>query len=100
MIASRIADVLGQIEPDIAALQEVMEHQAETIAHELALAFVMGGNRKHLGNLYGNAVLSRFPIRSNRNYDVTVKGRESRGCLRADIVWREPVVLHVFNVHL
>ncbi len=99
-IAARIADVLGEIEPDVVALQEVMEHQAEAIARELAFAFVMGESRKHLGAVYGNAVLSRFPIRTSRNYDLTVQGRESRGCLRADVVWRGPAVLHVFNVHL
>jgi len=98
--AVRIAAVLRQIEPDIAALQEVLEHQAETIARELALHFVMGENRKHLGHAYGNAVLSRFPIRARENYDLSVQGRESRGCLRADIAWRDSEVLHVFNVHL
>jgi len=96
----RIADVLRQVDPDIAALQEIMEHQAEVIARELELAFVMGENRKHMGYQYGNAVLSRFPIRASRNYDLSVQGHESRGCLRADIVWHNSSVLHVFNVHL
>jgi endonuclease/exonuclease/phosphatase family metal-dependent hydrolase len=98
--ATRIADVLREIDPDIAALQEVMDHQAEAIARELALGFVMGENRKHLGHVYGNAVLSRFPIRASRNYDLSVPGRESRGCLRTDVVLRDSAVLHVFNVHL
>ena len=98
--AIRIAEVLREIQPDIAALQEVLEHQAEAIARELGLSFVMGENRKHLGYAYGNAVLSRFPIRASGNYDLSVQGRESRGCLRADIVWPDSSVLHVFNVHL
>ncbi len=98
--AARIAEVLREIRPDIAALQEVLEHQAEAIARELGLTFVMGENRKHLGYAYGNAVLSRFPIRASVNYDLSVPGRESRGCLRADIVWPGSAVLHVFNVHL
>jgi len=98
--AIRIAEVLGEVEPDIAALQEIMEHQAQAIASKLAMGLVMGENRKHLGYVYGNAVLSRFPIRASRNYDLTVQGRESRGCLRADVVWRLSAVLHVFNVHL
>lgn len=97
---SRIAEVLGDIGPDIAALQEITEHQAEVIARDLAMAFVMGENRKHLGHAYGNAVLSRFPIRDSRNYDLSVQGREQRGCLRADVAWAESSLLHVFNVHL
>ncbi|MGA7235744.1 MAG: endonuclease/exonuclease/phosphatase family protein [Bryobacteraceae bacterium] len=97
--AVRIADVLREIDPDIVALQEIMEHQVEVIARELTLAFVMGENRKHRGYLYGNAVLSRFPISASRNYDLTVQGRESRGCLRADVVSHNSL-LHVFNVHL
>jgi endonuclease/exonuclease/phosphatase family metal-dependent hydrolase len=98
--ASRIADVLREIRPDIVALQEVMVHQAELLARELGLAFAMGENRSHQGYAYGNAVLSRFPIRDSRNYDLTVGGREERGCLRADLAWNGASVLHVFNVHL
>jgi endonuclease/exonuclease/phosphatase family metal-dependent hydrolase len=97
---SRIAGVLREIGPDVAALQEIMEHQAEVIARDLAMAFVMGENRKHLGHAYGNAVLSRFPIRESRNFDLSVPRREQRGCLRADVAWKESSVLHVFNVHL
>jgi len=95
----RIAEVLHEIDADIAALQEVTQPQAELIARELALGFVMGENRKHLGHGYGNAVLSRFPIRADRNYDLSVTGREARGCLRADVEWG-PRGLHLFNVHL
>ena len=99
-MATRIAEILHEINPDIAALQEVMDHQVEVIARELALKYVMGENRKHLGYGYGNALLSRFPIRVSRNYDLSVHGREARGCLRADIEWKGSSVLHVFNVHL
>ncbi len=34
--ATRIAGVLGEIGADVIALQEVLEHQAETISHDLA----------------------------------------------------------------
>jgi endonuclease/exonuclease/phosphatase family metal-dependent hydrolase len=34
-----------------------------------------------------------------RNYDLSVRGREERGCLRADVEIGGSV-LHVFNVHL
>jgi len=97
--ATRIADVLREVNADIMALQEVLEHQAEAISAELKLPFVLGENRKHRGYGYGNVVLSRRPIRAMRNYDLSVRGREERGCLRADIEVGGSM-LHVFNVHL
>ncbi len=98
--AVRIAEVLQEIEPDIIALQEVMEHQAEVISAELQLEYALGENRKYRGYAYGNVVLSRFPIRSVHNYDLSVRGREERGCLRADLNVNGRKVLHIFNVHL
>ncbi len=97
--ATRIAEVLLEIEADVIALQEVLEHQAETIARELRMNYVLGETRKRRGYAYGNVVLSRFPIRDARNYDLSVRGREERGCLRADLQVNGSV-LHVFNVHL
>ncbi|PWT97918.1 MAG: hypothetical protein C5B51_30405 [Terriglobia bacterium] len=98
--ASRVGCVLHEIKADIIALQEVLEHQAETISAELRLPFVLGENRKHRGYSYGNVVLSRFPIRMMRNYDLSVRGREQRGCLRTDLLLEGGLLLHVFNVHL
>lgn len=97
--ATRIAGVLREINADVMALQEVLEHQAETISEELQLPFVIGETRKLRGYGYGNVVLSRFPIRDMHNYDLSVRGREERGCLRADLD-TEGMPLHVFNVHL
>lgn len=97
--ATRIAEVLAEVGADVIALQEVLEHQAETIAGELELPFVLGENRKHHGYAYGNVVLSRFAILAMRNYDLSVHGREERGCLRADLEVGG-ALLHVFNVHL
>ncbi len=96
---TRIAEVLHEVSPDIIALQEVMDRQAEAISADLGLDFVLGENRKHRGNGYGNVVLSRFPIRTMHNYDLSVRGREERGCLRADLEIHGEL-LHVFNVHL
>jgi endonuclease/exonuclease/phosphatase family metal-dependent hydrolase len=97
--AVRIAEVLREVAPDIIALQEVMEHQAEIISAELRMPYALGENRKHRGYAYGNVVLSRFAIRTVRNYDLSVRGREERGCLRADLAI-DGTVLHIFNVHL
>jgi endonuclease/exonuclease/phosphatase family metal-dependent hydrolase len=97
--AIRIAEVLQEVDADVIALQEVLEHQAETIAKDLRMGYALGETRKHRGYAYGNVVLSRFPIREARNYDLSVRGREERGCLRADLQV-SGTVLHVFNVHL
>jgi endonuclease/exonuclease/phosphatase family metal-dependent hydrolase len=97
--ANRIGSVLLEVNADIIALQEVLSHQAESIAHDLRMQYVLGDNREHRGYAYGNVLLSRWPIGETRNYDLSVRGREQRGCLRADISVND-VPLHVFNVHL
>ena len=100
MNAVRIASVLEEIGPDIIALQEVLGHQAEAISRELGMPYALGENRRHRGSAYGNVVLTRLPIRQTRNYDLSVRGREERGCLRADISVNGGTLLHIFNVHL
>lgn len=105
----RIAAVLADINADLVALQEVLsvrgataeEDQAVFLASRLAgYEVCFGENRKLHGGAYGNAILSRLPVRLTRNYDLTWKGRERRGCLRADIELAPGVLLHCFNVHL
>lgn len=104
----RIAKVLSEINADVVALQEVLsieggdhlEDQAEFLAKELGYHFQMGENRRLKGGAYGNLLLSRFPLLTAYNYDLSVSGRERRGCLRADIEIEQAYLLHVFNIHL
>jgi endonuclease/exonuclease/phosphatase family metal-dependent hydrolase len=104
----RIVDVLREIDADIIAIQEVWsregasreENQARFIADELEMEHYLGENRKHKGGSYGNLLLTRFPVHETRNYDVSVRGREQRGCLRADVEIDSAHLIHVFNVHL
>ena len=105
----RIAQVLRKIDADVIALQEVVrleedDHrrdQAEFVRASLGqFELVFGENRLHRGGRYGNAILSRLPMISATNYDLTYRGRERRGCLRADLRLGKDRVLHVFNVHL
>lgn len=104
---TRIVEVLREVEADIVALQEVVSltdgrperHQARYIAGALGVDYVLGENRKLRGAAYGNAVLSRFPMRVVKNHDLSVEGYERRGCLHIDVLVDETVV-HVFNVHL
>lgn len=104
----RIVEVLREIDADIIAMQEVLcvqgiedQHdQAHFIARELKLDFRLGENRQLKGGAYGNVVLSRFPIVATRNHDISVAGREQRGCLRVDIDLHGEQPLHIYNVHL
>src|SRR2546421_6619216 len=62
----RIVEVLGEINADIIALQEVLsiadrkpeDDQAHFIAEQLKLSHTVGGTRRLRGGLYGNVVLS------------------------------------------
>jgi len=110
----RVAGVLTAARCEIAALQEVGDNDrarhGEDRSHQVA------DHAVHLGKLlgwyvaygptlvlagrpYGNAVLSRHPILRVRNYDLSVRGREPRGCLRADL-HVDGAALHVFDLHL
>ena len=104
----RVVAVLEEIGADVVALQEVLsiegaspEHnQAEYIASALGFHHALGENRRLRGGAYGNVVLSRYPLRTVRNYDISVTGCERRGCLYTDIRLPDGEILHVFNVHL
>lgn len=107
-LPERIAEVLSEIDADIIALQEVLchtdsqqrEHQAEFIAQKLNMSFSFGKNHHIKRGLYGNAVLSRFDIEDSENFDITVKKREPRGCLRTKINLNRAEPLEFFNLHL
>jgi endonuclease/exonuclease/phosphatase family metal-dependent hydrolase len=107
----RIAEVLKEIDADVVALQEVVgmdeavrEHnQVRAIAEELELDCRIGENRKIRGAAYGNAVLTRFPIRNDHNHDLTCRMYEPRGCMEVAIAVPDndsETLLQVFNVHL
>ncbi len=104
----RIVEVLQEIDADVIALQEVVRLQSENekddqarfIAQELGFDLSFGETRKLAGGDYGNAVLSRLPIIDVRNHDISVHGRERRGCLRVDVDLEGKGLLHVYNTHL
>ncbi len=116
----RVAEVLQGLRADVAALQEVGDPQnraaarlatlaghppdagddAAELARLLGFTVAFGPNLVVAGRPYGNAVLSRFPIARAQNYDLSVRGREPRGCLRADLDLPDGGSLHLFNLHL
>jgi endonuclease/exonuclease/phosphatase family metal-dependent hydrolase len=112
----RVAEVLAAMRVDVAALQEVGDPQnrsahrdgarldagddASELARLMGFSVAFGPNLIVAGRPYGNAVLSRFPISRAQNYDLSVPGREPRGCLRTDLILPGGASLHLFNLHL
>ncbi len=101
----RIAEVIRAVEPDVIALQEVIgagpnsQGHAEQIGALLGMGWVMAPARHLRGALFGNVVLSRFPIRDHAQYDLSWKTCEPRCCQRVDIGIGDDT-LHLYNVHL
>ena len=87
----RILRVLREVEADIIALQEVInhekrspeEHQACYLAEQLGCFYSVGETRKHREGVYGNVTLSRWKFETSRHIDLSVAGREPRGALSA-----------------
>lgn len=105
----RIVSVLRETEADVIALQEVLSiegaqrerEQARFFGEELGMYYYVGENRRLDGGAYGNVILSRLPLDHVENYEITWRGREPRGCLRADAHFPNLAApIHIFNVHL
>lgn len=101
----RIAAVLAGIDADIVALQEVVgaspmkPGQAAELGAALGMGWVMAPTGHVRTALFGNVVLSRFPVRQHVQYDLTWKTCEHRGAQRVDIAIDDDT-LHLYNVHL
>ena len=103
-LAGRIADVLQPLGADVIALQEVVGSgrrlsQAEEIGAALGMGWVMAATRTRRGAPFGNVILSRFPVRTHLQYDLSWKTCEERTCQRVDLAVGAGT-LHVYNVHL
>ena len=100
----RIAGVLAMIDADVVALQEVVgasplkPGQAAELGAALGMGWVMAPTRHLRTALFGNVVLSRFPVRHHVQHDLTWKTCEHRGVQRVDVAL-EGDTLHVYNVH-
>jgi endonuclease/exonuclease/phosphatase family metal-dependent hydrolase len=115
MVIHELREGLNALEPDLVFLQEVQglnEHHALRFAtwphapqHEYLAQqgwqHAYGRNRVHHYGHYGNAILSRFPIVSSENADVSSHRFEKRGmlhCVLAVPGWRRN--LHCVCVHM
>lgn len=106
----RIANIIAQYDPDIVALQELDVgrvrtghiHQAKMIADHLNMDFHFHPSIEIREEQYGNAILSRYPLRMVQAGSLpTLKGRtlETRGALWTSIDV-EGQAVHVVNTHL
>jgi len=72
------------VDADVIALQEVIgpgltgPGQAEILGATLGMGWVMAPARRLRGHLFGNVVLSRFPITQHLEQDLTWKTCEPR----------------------
>jgi endonuclease/exonuclease/phosphatase family metal-dependent hydrolase len=109
----RVVSIIANYNPDIVMLQEVDAgvprsrelDLARELARELGFHhYAMGHNVRLRKGRYGNATLSRWPIRRERNIDLSVGILRRRGCQHTRIAVRTPgganKRLEVFNLHL
>ncbi|WP_408004375.1 endonuclease/exonuclease/phosphatase family protein [Pseudomonas schmalbachii] len=115
-ILHELRDAVRETAADLVFLQEVHgEHRRhagrhpgwpaaphyEFLADSMWPQYAYGRNAVYPEGHHGNALLSKFPIRSHRNLDVSIKGNEQRGLLHAEIeLPGHAIVLHAICVHL
>ena len=112
----RITEIIDNYKPDIVLLQEVDEGAprsreldlARELANDLGFPYrAVGHNVTLRKGRYGNATLSKYPILSERNIDLTIDLWKRRGCQHTAIALdgheggeRAHRRLDVFNLHL
>ena len=115
-VLNRIRDAVHFIHADLVFLQEVVglhhKHaqsihqwpktsQFEYLADSLWPHFAYGRNAVYSNGHHGNAILSKFPIRSWENMDISMNRLENRGLLHAVIdVPHHARPLHAICLHL
>ncbi len=109
----RIIKILDYYQADVVLLQEVdvgvprsrEMDMAKMLADSLDYPYyTIGLNVQLRKGQYGNATLSRYPIKDQRNIDLTIDNRKSRGCLHTSLSIHgkegNSHMLEVFNLHL
>jgi len=89
----RIAAVVSQLGASIVGLQELDASAGEArgldplaeIARASGFAFVRGPTLLRRDGHYGNALLTRLPVRNVRLIDLSLPGREPRGAIDAEL---------------
>lgn len=112
-ILPELRDAVRKVGADVVFLQEVLGHVGthkrgswdephyEFLADEIWPQFAYGRNMVYPKGHHGNAVMSKFPIVSHTNHDVSVAGPEKRGLLHCVLrVPGHPQDVHAICVHL
>ena len=102
----RIAEVIASIDADVVALQEVIGPGLDSAGHleeigaALGMGWIMAPARELRRHQFGNAVLSRYPIREHSSHDLSWKTCEPRCGQRVAVDVGGHGLLQVYNVHL
>ncbi|SEK09106.1 endonuclease/exonuclease/phosphatase family protein [Paraburkholderia diazotrophica] len=89
--AERIAAVIGELDADVVALQEVplggsfAPNALPILRETTGMEAIAGPTLDTPERRYGNAILSRLPIRATRALDLSFGRREARGALDVDV---------------
>ena len=112
-VLPQLRDAVREVSADLVFLQEVLgEHrqwagrhpewpstpQYEFLADTVWPQFAYGRNAVYPAGHHGNVLLSKYPIRSHRNLNISSAGGEERGLLHALLDVGRP--LHAVCVHL
>jgi endonuclease/exonuclease/phosphatase family metal-dependent hydrolase len=107
----RVATVIGELEADIVALQELTYPASVALEtrtpyflatldrYECALGPTRNRMRRTVTECFGNALLTRHPIVEVHRIDLSMERREARGALAATIDV-DGTLLHVLATHL
>ncbi len=103
----RIIKICKNTKADFIALQEVSSHfprsqndpMAEILSQELNMFYKLGLNVNLRKGAYGNASLSRHPILTSQNYDISLHFKKKRSCLATQIQFFGENLL-ILNIHL
>lgn len=89
----RIADVIKSVKPDVVALQEVDRGVTRTkgmdqpgdLSRLTGMEVLFGNNIRYQGGDYGNAVLSKLPIKRYENHSLpALRNGEQRGVMEVE----------------
>lgn len=111
-----LRDAVRLVSADLVFLQEVQgKHQSwserhagvwpeqpqyEFLADEIWQDYAYGRNAVYQQGHHGNALLSKYPIKSWDNWDISLNGIEKRGLLHCQIDAQNGQTVHAICVHL